>query len=228
MGLTGRDALDRSQASAEAEPGSIDRPIQECLGWIGVVAAYNDPWATPVTNCQVRIEVKGSLVTHGPRTKRLSDYGREDGQPHGDVRSLLGSYRQNAVQPGAATIALVPEGDTSLARDIEQQILSKLSDFESSMRGLLRQWIEEWSAQGWWSVKTARDRGRLRGLATWWEGEVDFWKGVGNVASDVWDNLKSGMSTLAEWYASLPPEERLFPALIIGRKIEEAIEEAWN
>jgi hypothetical protein len=215
---TGIEALNRSQASAEAETGSIDSPVKECLAWIGVAARYDDPWATPVTGRHVRIKVEGGIVADGPRTKGLSTYGKEDGQPHDDVREELGCYRQNGVKKGSAVITLVPDGNDD-PKGIEKQILSNLSAFETSMRQRLQPWITEWSKDGWLSVPEAKRRGQLRGLGTWWEGEVEFWASVGDVAKEVWDGIKSGASKLAAWYEDLPWYEKSFPPLAIGHEL---------
>lgn len=202
MAITGLDALVRSQASAESETGSIDRPVTECLAWIGVAACYDDPWRTPITGCQVRIRVEEEIVADGPRTKDLAAYGKEDGEPHDDVRAALGIYLQTGVKPGSALIALVPDGDDD-PREIEKQILSSLETFEASMRQLLQPWLAEWSEKGWLSIPEAKRRGQLRGLSTWWEGEVDFWASVADVAKEAWDGIKSGASKAAAWFEDL-------------------------
>lgn len=228
MAMTGTDALNRSQASAEAEAGSIDSPVKECLAWIGVAAVYDDPWATPVTGCQVRIKVEGELVADGPRTKGLSAYGKEDGQPHGDVRAELGVYRQSGVRPGSALIALVPDGNDD-PKDVEKQILSKLETFETSMRELLHPWLMEWSKDGWLSIPEANRRGLIRGLGAWWEGEVDFWTSVG-------DGIKRGASKVADWYEGLPWYEKLgwaaSPTFMVGvevvKQLTETAQTLWD
>jgi hypothetical protein len=204
MAMTGTAALDRSQASAEAETGSVERPVTECVAWVGVKAVYDDPWETPITDCQVRIKVDGSIVADGPRTKGLSTYGKEDGQPHADVRAKLGGYRHGGVKPGTVSIALVPKGDSGNADELKNQIYGKLSAFETSMRSVLQPWITEWAADGWGSVLEARRRGTLHGLATWWVGELDFWASVGNVAAETWAGMKNGMRMAAEWHDQLP------------------------
>ncbi|QRK11627.1 hypothetical protein JQX13_17070 [Archangium violaceum] len=235
MAMTGMEALNRSQASAEAETGSIDSPVKECLAWIGVAAVYDDPWATPVTGCRVRIEVEGELVADGPRTKGLSSFGKEDGQPHDDVRAELGVYRQSGVKPGPASIALVPDGDDD-PKGIEKQILNTLDAFETSMRQLLRHWIAEWSKDGWLSVPKAKRRGQLRGLGTWWEGEVDFWASVGDTAKEVWGGIQSGTSKVADWYEELPLYEQVgwlvAPVLMGGieyvKQFAKTAQALWN
>lgn len=230
MTMTGTDALNKSQKSAEAESGSILKPVKECLAWIGVAAIYNDPWATPVTGCQVRIKIDGGVVADGPRTKGLSTFGKEDGQPHEDVREELGGYRQGGVKPGSALIALVPEsGDDPKA--IEEQILSSLTSFEASMRDHLRLWIAEWAKDGWLSIPKAKRRGQVRGLGIWWEGEVGFWASLGDAADKAWEEIKIGVSRLAERYDDLTPLEKagwaLMPGLMASIKaVEQSLETA--
>ncbi|WP_084609623.1 HNH endonuclease [Archangium violaceum] len=228
MAMTGTGALNRSQASAEAETGSVDSPVKECLGWIGVQAVYDDPWATPVTDCQVRIEVSGSIVADGPLTKGLSAFGKEDGQPHADVRTELGGYRQSGVPSGPALIALVPTGDPGQANDLEKQIYSQLSTFETSMRAILQPWIAEWSKHGWWSVPEAKRRGELRGLGAWWEGEVDFWASLSDVAGQAWDGIKSGARNVASWYEDLPWYEKASPIILISVELGKLGLQLWN
>jgi hypothetical protein len=222
MTMTGMDALNRSQSSAETEAGSIKSPVKECTAWIGVAARYDDPWATPVTGRQVRIKVEGGIVTDGPRTKGLPTFGKEDGQPHDDVRAELGCYLQNGVKRGSAVIELVPSGGDD-PKNIEKQILSELATFETSMHGLLHPWLKEWSTSGWRSIPEARRRGRLRGLGAWWEGELDFWASVGTATKEVWAGIKSGASKVATWYEDLPLSEKIgwviSPQLMLGQKI---------
>lgn len=220
MGVTGANALDRSQASAEAEPGSIDTPVRECTAWIGVAAIYDDPWSTPITGCQVQIKVEGEIVADGPRTKGLSAYGKEDGQPHADVRATLGVYRQQGVKSGSAVIALIPEGHDE-SKAIETQIFSYLSTLETSMRQGLQPWITEWSRDGWWSIPEARRRGQIRGVGAWWQGEVEFWASVGDTAQGVWDEIKNGTSKVATWYDGLPWYEKLAPFYALERELVE-------
>lgn len=224
MAPTGKDALDRSQASAEAETGSIVEPVRECTAWIGVAANYDDPWATPITGCQVRIKVNGEVVADGPRTKGLSAYGKQDGQSHGDVRSALGVYRQTGVKAGSAVIALAPEGGDD-PKAIEQQILGYLSALETSMRQRLQPWITEWARDGWWSIPEARRRGFVRGVGAWWENELEFWASVGDTAKEVWSDIRSGMSKVATWYEDLPWYEKLAPTYALERELVEWLAE---
>lgn len=230
MMMTGTEALNKSQKSAEAESGSTLKPVNECLAWIGVAAIYNDPWATPVTGCQVRIKIDGEIVADGPRTKGLSTFGKEDGQPHDDVREELGGYRQSGVKPGSALIALVPEGGDD-PKAIEAQILSTLTSFETSMRGHLQLWITEWAKDGWLSIPKAKRRGQVRGLSAWWEGEVGFWASLGDAADKAWEEIKIGASKLAEWYDDLPLLEKVgwatVPYLMLGiEAVEQSLETA--
>jgi hypothetical protein len=229
MTMTGREALDRSQASAEAEAGVVNFPVLPCQSWIGLSATYDDPWNTPVTNCPVRIMVAGALAADGPRTKSLSAFGKQDGQPHTDVRAELGTYLQKAVQPGVADLALVPSGSASEASDIEKQIVSTLTAFESSMRSILKPWLSEWAAKGWKSIPLAYRKGAVNGLAEWWKGEVDFWGSLGEVVGDVWDGITSGMEMAARWYDNLYWYEKnsLGILVAIGRTAKNWAEEQW-
>jgi hypothetical protein len=176
----------------------------------------------------VRIKVAGGLVADGPRTKSLASYGKQDGQSHLNVRPLLGSYHQNGVKRGEADIALVPTGAASQVTELEKQIISTLTAFEKSMRAKLQPWITEWANKGWKSVPEAKRQGQLKGLSTWWESEVDFWSSVSHVAQDVWKGIKSGASTVADWYDDLPWYEKINPLVTINIETWKLAKKLWD
>jgi hypothetical protein len=230
MSINGDEALERSQASAEAEAGSIASPSQKCLTWIGVAACYDDPWATPITECKLRIEIAGDLVADGPLTRGIS--GKADGQLHPDARAKLGTYRQNGVNRGPATITLGANDQSAAAKDIEKKISTELTAFETSMHSHLQPWITEWSNHGWRSVPEARLRGTLHGLGAWWEGEKDFWASVGSGIKGAWDGIKTGAGKVADWYVSLPWYEQINPVVAveheIGKLAAKEAKELWG
>lgn len=191
----------RSERDAYAEatpPGDITMP---CRGPVNICAVYDDRWQTPVTMAPVRItDSTGIVLDGGARTLGLPGLGLQDGQQDlTRLRPELGVLAFNSAQRGAITAALVaaPGADVEI-KSLEEQIIGDLRGFAAGMETAMEPWLLAWEDQGWLGVAESFFEGAKKGLATWWEGEGEFWDGVWNwlsslpeMAEDAWESLSS-------------------------------------
>lgn len=224
--MSGQDDLNRSKASAEAETGPVGSPVQECKHWVGIDAHYDDPWRTPITSLPVDVKVEGATVASGPLNMCLSDFGKQDGDPHADVRDELSRYRVDGVTPGAALVGLKPQGGEDPAA-IEAEIDTSLSAFEAAVKAQVVDYTAEWTALGWGSVPRAYIRGLGKGGKAWWDGEVDFWSSVGEAADAGWDAVELGAQKGLDYWESLPWYKRhpIGIAQDLGEQVGQAVAE---
>ncbi len=234
--MSGKDDLNRSQASAESETGSVDDATSQCTDWVGIEAEYDDRWQTKITDHPVRIEVNGGVVVDGAMNQSLATFGQEDGQEHQSVRDLLSQYKVSGVDPGEAKVCLMPAATDTVG--IEREIDAKLQSFEATIRGQVGDYITAWANDGWLSVPAAYRNGLRKGGKAWWDGEVDFWSSVGGAASSAWGSVLAGAQRGADWYSQQPLGDRLLlsnpigAGIYLGRELGEAIfewvQELWD
>lgn len=194
-------------AAANVAATNSNTPLGEiceaCESRFRVEAHYDDPWRTPITLAPLLVEyTNGSVISEGGRTRALATYGLQDGQSIQSVRPELGSYNDRAPNAGAIQARLVPEnlGDPAA---LERQIIADIEAFYRTMRTSMQPWWDEWNARGWTGMLGSFAGNIGSGLESWWEGEGDFWKAVGNMiaslpelARDAWDTLTAGAKAL--------------------------------
>lgn len=197
----------RSERSAYAETAPPGDVTMACRGPVNILAVYDDRWQTPVTMTPVRITDSTGVVLDGTaRTQGLPSLGLQDGQQIiAPLRPGLGVLAFNSAQRGPITAELVPDaGAEAEIKSLEQQIIEELRVFAASMETAMEPWLLAWEDQGWWGIAQSFFDGAKKGLATWWEGEGDFWGGVWDwlsnlpdMAADAWESLSS--TTRALW-----------------------------
>ncbi len=194
-------------AAANTAATLPNAPIAEiceiCAARFRVEAHYDDPWKTPVTLAPLRVEyTDGPVISDGGRTRALTTFGLQDGQPIQGVRPELGAYDDRAPRPGPLLARLVPEGAGDPAA-LERQIIADLAAFARSMETAMQPWITEWESSGWWGLADRFWNSVSAGASAWWEGEGDFWASVGDwfenlpaMLGEAWNTLSSSAQAL--------------------------------
>ncbi|QDC10937.1 hypothetical protein FHY55_17585 [Oceanicola sp. D3] len=200
MSLTPKDVTARSEHTGLANAGEIGSECKICALAAGVKFAYDDPWKTPITDLEVRLaDMSGGVLVDAMKTEAPANRGAADAAPGtGALRPDLGGVTHGEVPASAGflTATTNPSQDIPTVAEeawqLEQDIVRELEAFETSMKATFRPYVEEWERDGVIGAAVDFNKGVLRGIGNWWDGEKDFW-------GTAWGALKSSAAAIGDY-----------------------------
>lgn len=197
MSLSPAEIAARSEHTGLANAGEIGSECVPCARAAGVQFFYDDPFNTPITNLEVRLaDASGAILLDSVKTQAPASRGAEDAAPGtGALRPELGGVQHGEVPVAAGVLTATTNASQNIpdvieeAWHLEQDIISDLEAFETSMKRRFQPYVEEWEQEGIVGAAAELGEGVMRGIGGWWDGEKDFW-------GTAWGALKSSVAVV--------------------------------
>ena len=197
MSLSPADITARSEHTGLANAGEMGSECIPCARAAGVQFFYDDPLNTPITDMEVRLaDASGAILVDGIATQTPASRGVRDAAPGtGVFRPELGGVAHSEVPVAAGALTATTNPSQNIpsvieeAWHIEQDIVTGLEAFETSMKAKFQPYVQEWEREGVTGAAVDLGEGVMRGIGNWWDGEKDFW-------GTAWGALKSSVAAI--------------------------------